>query len=164
LDYPAPSKTDNYVNARFAEMSSTIFCHCKSDLLRLASLRSTASNEVMPMALQHERAQNAINNDYDPLGGLAKNAIAPQELKPPTYGGPQRDAINSVVDGIIGDICEKVVELRKLLDQIEQQVLQSAAKSKHTLNEHVALCIKINDEVMHAREVITDLAETTREP
>jgi hypothetical protein len=76
----------------------------------------------------------------------------------PVYGGPQRDAINSVVDGIIGDICAKIGQLRQTLDQIEQQVLQSAARSKHTLNEHVGVCVRINDEIRHMQDVVADLA------
>lgn len=83
---------------------------------------------------------------------------------PPVYGGPQRDAISSVVDGIVGDICSKIADLRTTLDTIEQTVLQSAAKSKHALNEHIATCVRINDEVVHMRGVITDLAEQVREP
>lgn len=82
---------------------------------------------------------------------------------PPVYGGPQRDAINSVVDNIVGDICGKISSLRKTLDAIEAQVLASAAKSKHSLNEHVLVCIRINDEIVHMQEVIADLAADTRE-
>lgn len=78
-------------------------------------------------------------------------------LPSPVYGGPQRDAINSVVDQIISDLCGKIAELRNSLNVIEQQVLQSAAKSKHRLNEHVTLCIKLNDEILHAQDVVNDL-------
>lgn len=92
-------------------------------------------------------------------------ATAPvrQDVQPPSYGGPQRDAINSCVDNIVGDICGKIGELRKTLDEIEKAVLQSAAKSKHTLNEHVAVCVRINDEIVHMGSVIADLAEQSRD-
>lgn len=94
------------------------------------------------------------------LDAVDKAATPPrQDIAAPTYGGPQRDAINSVVDGIVGDICSKVADLRKMLDTIEQQALQSAAKSKHRLNEHVETCVKINDEIVHMREVVADLME-----
>jgi hypothetical protein len=92
-----------------------------------------------------------------------EHGLRQQEVHPPSYGGPQRDAINSVVDGIVGDICSKIGDLRKTLDAIEQAVLQSAAKSKHTLNEHVSTCVRINDEVVHMREVVAELAEQARE-
>jgi hypothetical protein len=86
-------------------------------------------------------------------GDLPRNL----DVQPPTYGGPQRDAINSVVDGIVGDICTKISELQRSLKTIEDQVLQSAAKSKHSLNEHVVLCVKLNDEIRHAQDVINEL-------
>jgi hypothetical protein len=79
------------------------------------------------------------------------------EIKPPSYGGPQRDAINSVVDNVVGDICGKIGELRKTLDAIEQQVLESAAGAKTTLQDHISICVKVNDEITHMQEVVEEI-------
>lgn len=83
--------------------------------------------------------------------------VPPNELKVPSYGGPQRDAINSVVDGIVGDICTKIGTLRHTLDDLEQQVLEGAATAKHALQDHVQVCIRVNDEVERTRIVIDDI-------
>lgn len=77
--------------------------------------------------------------------------------KPPTYGGPQRDAINSVVDNIVSDICGKINDLRKTLDEIEQQVLEGAAGAKHALQDHISICVRVNDEFVHMQDVIAEI-------
>lgn len=75
----------------------------------------------------------------------------------PGYGAPQRDAIASVIDGIVGDICKDINELRMTLDDIEKQVLASAADAKHRLNEHVAVCVSVKDEIRHMQRVVEDI-------
>jgi predicted amino acid-binding ACT domain protein len=76
----------------------------------------------------------------------------------PAYGEPQRDAINSLVDGIVRDVTEKIADLRSKLDNIEQTVLEGAADTKAKLQDHVRTMIRINDEVVHMAEVIRDMA------
>ena len=79
------------------------------------------------------------------------------EIKPPAYGGPQRDAINSVVDNVVSDICGKIDTLRKTLDAIEQQVLEGAAGAKAALQDHIQICIRVKDEITHMQGVIEDI-------
>ena len=86
-----------------------------------------------------------------------RTPIPTNDIKPPTYGGPQRDAINSVVDNIVSDICGKIGELRKTLDDIEQQVLEGAAGAKTALQDHIQVCIRVNDEIVHMQDVIEDI-------
>jgi hypothetical protein len=40
---------------------------------------------------------------------------------------------------------------------MQQQVIQSGARSKHALDEHLSLCIRVHDEADRLREVVTDL-------
>jgi hypothetical protein len=89
-----------------------------------------------------------------------EHAPAPHDTKraaAPSYGGPQRDAINSVVDGIVGDICKDVQDVHRMLDDVEQQVLESAAAAKARLQEHVGVCVSVKDEIQHMRRVIDDI-------
>jgi hypothetical protein len=79
------------------------------------------------------------------------------DLHPPSYGEPQRTAINSVIDNVCTDICEKVQNCRKVLDEIEQAVLTSAASAKSTLAEHISVCTHLNDELIHMRRIIEDI-------
>lgn len=83
--------------------------------------------------------------------------------QPPAYGEPQRDAINSLVDGIVRDITEKITELRGKLDRIEQTVLEGAAETKGRLQDHIRTCIRINDEVVHMADVIRDMTASTHD-
>lgn len=88
---------------------------------------------------------------------MRRTPLPTNEMKPPSYGGPQRDAINSVVDNIVGDLCGKIAALRHGLDDIEQQVLESAAGAKHSLHDHVALSLKVNDELQRTQAVIEEI-------
>ena len=85
-------------------------------------------------------------------------AVATKTMLPPEYGGPQRDAINSVLDGITQDVSRKIDDLRKQLDDIEQAVLQGAAKSKEALHNQIVVCIRINDEISHMKMVVEEIA------
>jgi hypothetical protein len=74
-------------------------------------------------------------------------AISKQRLSAPAKGEPQRDAINSIVDGIVQDVVAKIADLRSQLDALEQAVIESAATSKARLQAQVLICIKANEEV-----------------
>lgn len=90
-----------------------------------------------------------------------KTPIPTNDIKPPSYGGPQRDAINSVVDNIVSDLCGKINDLRKTLDEIEQGVLEGAAGAKSALQDHVAVCVRVNDEIVHMQAVIADIKQAS---
>lgn len=110
------------------------------------------------MTIQQAHEAADLKHAYDKIDRLTRSEHG--EVLPaaaPGYGHPQRDAINSVVDGVVGDICGKIGELRKTLDIIEAAVLRSAAKSKGSLNEHVGVCIRVNDEVKRLRDVVAGL-------
>jgi len=81
------------------------------------------------------------------------------ELSPPGYGSPQRQAINSVIDGIVGDICKDIAAVRVLLDRLEQQVLEGATHAKAQLMEQIAVCVSVKDEIGHMQRVVGDISE-----
>ena len=86
--------------------------------------------------------------------------IATNELRP-DYGSPQRDAINSVVDSLVANLCDKIAELRASLDDIEQRILESAAHTKHSLQGHILVCIRFNDEIAHIKNAIEGIKEAS---
>lgn len=98
------------------------------------------------------------------LNEIDRAVTRQQDLTPPDYGSPTRQAIESVVNGLVSNLCVEIGKLRKELDLIEQRAISSASKSKHALTEHVLTCERINQEVGHMRDVITELTEQTREP
>jgi hypothetical protein len=57
----------------------------------------------------------------------------------------------------VQDICRKVGDLRTTLDEIEKQVLQGAAAAKLKLQDQILICIRVNDEIMHMQDVVTEL-------
>jgi hypothetical protein len=85
---------------------------------------------------------------------IPANVHSTKELQPPSYGGPQRDAIASIVDGVVADFCCKLAKVRETLDRIEQQALESAANAKGSLNDHIVVCVKLNDEIEHMGGVV----------
>jgi hypothetical protein len=88
---------------------------------------------------------------------LAQATPLPANEMRPSYGGPQRDAINSVIDGIVGDICKDIADVRHILDDLEQHILEGAASAKHHLSEQVGMCVSVKDEVTHMRRVVFDI-------
>jgi hypothetical protein len=88
----------------------------------------------------------------------------PQELSPPVYGEEYRKAIDSLVEGIVSDLCKQMEELHLTLKGIEQEVLKSAERARSALRDHAGVCVKVRDEIKTMKIVITDLAEQAREP
>jgi hypothetical protein len=88
----------------------------------------------------------------------ADEIIPPARMLPPSYGEPQREAINSVVDNMVQDIIGKIGDLRKQLDEIEQQALSGAAKVKLSLQAQIQVCVRLNDEITHMRGVVETIA------
>jgi hypothetical protein len=43
------------------------------------------------------------------------------------------------------------------LDEIEQQVLEGAAGAKTTLHDHIAVCVKVNDQIARMRDVVEEI-------
>jgi adenosyl cobinamide kinase/adenosyl cobinamide phosphate guanylyltransferase len=85
-----------------------------------------------------------------------------QELEAPAYGNKHRMLIDTCVEGLVTDLCGQMEELHQTLKGIEQQVLQSAERARHVLNEHAAVCVRVNDEIGAMKTVINDLAEQAR--
>ena len=99
-----------------------------------------------------------IQDALEKLANEQRTKIPPNEMRP-TYGAPQRDAINSVIDGIVSDICSDISKLRHTLDDIEQQVLEGAAHAKARLNDQVQICVSVKDEITHMTRVVADIQE-----
>lgn len=112
-----------------------------------------------PQTADFERHLDATDRA---IADLDRGTVVERRHAPPSYGDQHRGAISSCVDALASDLCEKIGALRKALDQIEQHVLQSAAKSKGVLNDHVAVSVRINDEILHMQTVIAELAEDAR--
>jgi Mg2+ and Co2+ transporter CorA len=93
------------------------------------------------------------------LADEARTPLPDSPLFAPSYGAPQRDAINSVIDGIVSDLCKDIGELRRTLDDIEQQVLEGAAKAKEHLTDQVRVCVSVKDEISHMKRVVADIKE-----
>ena len=72
-----------------------------------------------------------------------------------------RNAITACVDGLVTNQSDKVEALRKMLDVIQQRALQSAAKAKAALEEHVAVTDRLHDQIFHLQDAIADLMEQT---
>jgi methyl-accepting chemotaxis protein len=86
------------------------------------------------------------------------DVVSPPALKPPDYGASQRQAISAIADDLTSDLNEKVGQLHRRLDELEQTVLKSAAEAKAKLTEMVTVCAGVSDEVDHIQEIIEEIA------
>jgi hypothetical protein len=128
--------------------------------LHTSQQRGSAMTKIRYLSEAEKAEQGGTLRELaDRLDTETRTPLPANELTPPGYGGPQRDAINSVIDGIVGDICRDIGAVRTLLDQVEQQVLEGAAKAKHGLTEQVAVCVSVKDEIAHMRRVVGDIQE-----
>jgi hypothetical protein len=109
----------------------------------------------------HDAANNLAHFIEEVDRAATHESLIQIKTAPPTYGAPQRDAITSCVDSLVADLCNRIGDLRKVLDVIEQQVLQGAAVSKHALNEQVGVCVRVDAEIRRMHDVIADLASET---
>jgi hypothetical protein len=82
-----------------------------------------------------------------------------QELTPPSFGEEHRGAIDSIVTGLVGNLSKRIADLHAMLDQIEQSVLTSAERAKARLEDHVAVCVRVDDEIRAMKVVVDDLAK-----
>lgn len=83
--------------------------------------------------------------------------------EPPTFGEASRGAIDSVITNLADSLSKRIGELRGILDEIEQHVLESAAQTKATLENHVAVCVRVDDEIRAMQIVVKDLKEDTHQ-
>lgn len=116
------------------------------------------ARQPFPNRDEHARLA-AISEQIDAAGARPTVPAAPQMVQPPSYGGPQRDAINSLVDGVVRDVCETIDALTKQLDALKSQVLVSADTAKRTLHEQVEVCARVRDEAENIREIIDEVAQ-----
>jgi hypothetical protein len=104
------------------------------------------------------RRLTAIQDQID--SAIGKNISRSQPSSSIQYGEPQRDAVNAVIDQIRRDLEEKIGALHRQLDDIDQRLSDSAATAKGSLQDHIAVCIKINQEVTHMADVIAEIGES----
>lgn len=108
-----------------------------------------------------ERAHLAQIRDRIDQAAAAQPAPATSvaEVQQPSQLTARRDAIASVVDSVVSDVCDTIDALQKQLAALKDQVLSSAASAKHTLNEHVEICARVRDETDGIRDLIDRIAD-----
>lgn len=120
----------------------------QADRDRLAGLRDEIDKEATRLHTPREVPQPMLRPD--------------QLVRPPAFGSPQRDAINSLIDKVVSDVCEHIAELEKRLEELRQQVLVGAAAAKATLQEQVEVCLRVNDEAVRIGDTIRDITQRVR--
>ncbi|MBR0945218.1 hypothetical protein, partial [Bradyrhizobium liaoningense] len=59
----------------------------------------------------------------------------------------------------VGDVCDRIVELKKQLDALQQQILVGGAATKVTLNEQIDACMRVNDETTRIGDAVGEIAD-----
>jgi len=79
-------------------------------------------------------------------------------LQPPALGEAKRDAIKSLIDGVSTELSKRVKAVHGTADRLEQTMLQSAARAKAILDDHVAVCQTIDDETTRLESILDRLS------
>jgi hypothetical protein len=66
--------------------------------------------------------------------------------KPPAYGEAARDAVKSIMDGLATEMANRIGDVRKKADELEQMMLSSTANAKGTLDETITILQSVGDE------------------
>jgi hypothetical protein len=106
---------------------------------------------------QPSAALSGLKDRIDRVTHPPRREVA--ELTPPSFGEEHRGAIDSIVTGLVGNLSKRIADLHALLDQIEQSVLSSAERAKSRLEDHVAVCVRVDDEIRAMKTVVEDLAK-----
>ena len=93
---------------------------------------------------------------------LPPNAINTKPMQPPGVGDTQRDAVAAIVGSMVDELHRKIEGIRQTLDKIEQQALESAARAKGTLNDHIVVCVRLNDEIDHMSGVVAQIHDLVK--
>ena len=108
-----------------------------------------------------ERARLAeMARQIDQVAGVATISPPAKQVEPPGYGVPQRDAIASIVDGVVRDVIENIKALQAELAKLEDQVLVSAAAAKDALNKQVEVCSRVREQTDSIRGTVDQIAQT----
>jgi hypothetical protein len=102
-------------------------------------------------------------DEVDRAANVAKGHDPVRRYTLPAYGESHRNAVTACVDGLITDIGSKIETLRKVLDTIEQRALESAARSKGILVDHIETCSQLNQEIERISDVVARLATTEQQ-
>jgi hypothetical protein len=116
------------------------------------------NGQPFPNREEHARLTAAVNQ-LDDLAGRPELVPPPPQVPEPSYGGPRRDAVNSLVDDVVQDVCAKISALEKQLEALRSQVLVGGAAAKEALTEQIAVCGRVNDEVERIGDVVDSLAQ-----
>jgi len=106
----------------------------------------------------------APQQQHTPFDRLDEVAPRPQlvpaaQVEAPGFGGPQRDAIASIVDGVVSDVIANIQALQKQLKALEDHVLVSAANAKAALTAQVEVCARVREETANIGEIVKDIAQ-----
>ena len=118
--------------------------------------QSRQSNDRERLAALRDEIDRDATRIYPPR--TAAPPVQPM-VQPPSPGAPQRDAINALIDKVVGDVCEQIDGLEKQLHALKQQVLVGGAAAKGTLQEQVEVCLRVNDEVSRIGDTIDEVAQ-----
>jgi hypothetical protein len=105
--------------------------------------------DVLDQLAQQDREATLPPNRLSPVN--------PKSLLPPSFGDTQRDAVTAIVGTLTDELHKRIKGVRDTLERIEQQALQSAADAKGRLNDHIVVCIRLNDEIEHMGGVVEQI-------
>jgi hypothetical protein len=81
-------------------------------------------------------------------------------VEPPTEMAKRREMIKTAVDAAANGVMEDIKRLRGQLDDLENLVIQNAARVTDNLNTHVDICESAQIEVSRLAGIVTEMRKT----
>ena len=97
---------------------------------------------------------NTVRKLAEEIGDHIRQTPVPQ---PPEFGEARRGAVDSLITDLSDNICTQIKTLHDVLDDMQTELLNSSDRAKLVLQDHVALGVRLNDEISHTRKVIAEL-------
>jgi hypothetical protein len=101
------------------------------------------------------------NEFSNPIAELFGSVPEPAPPREPSYGAVHRDKIDALIGELADELIGKIGELRHMLDDVEQRVVESAADTKISLQDHVIVCGRFHQEIASLRKLVEGIARST---
>lgn len=88
------------------------------------------------------------------------NVLAAASEEAATETSQRRDLIKTAVDAAANGVMENIKSLRGQLDELENLVLQNAARVSDNLNTHVSICESAQIEVKRLTGIVAGMRKT----
>jgi len=80
-----------------------------------------------------------------------------RQMTAPIEGDQTRSAVMAIVDNLAIELGDEIKGLHDRVERLHELVIQSSARSKNALNEHITTCRQVRAEITNLSSVVAAL-------